>query len=829
MQSIRQLVLSVIVLLAAYTGVHAQKQWQYLGSVSLTGVHYASNHSLAMDTGNVPHVAYISGLNGVILVKYNGSFWTGVGIGSTGLSAGDASYVSLAFDKNNTPYVAYCDHANGNKATVRKYTGSGGWVTVGTVGFSAGQVQDVSLAIDNNNVPHIVYTDFANGSKATLMKYNGTNWTAVGGAGFTASSVSLTTLSIDNNNVPYVAYLEGGKAGVMKYNGTAWVSVGNAGGLSGFVSGISLDIDGNNTPYIAYRDYSDNLKPTVLKFNGTNWVIVGSKGFASAVTLSNSYKDVFLKLDNNDVPYVAFNDESNSAKATVMQYTGTAWAVVERIGIAPGIPPFGVNLSLAFSGDNIPYVAFLHNNGFHTPTDFGVMMYDCPPQSKIDICAVLTDTANDSNIIVWDGALIQHVDSFKIYREVGSSYLQIGAVPGNVNHFRDLTADAYAGSYKYKLTVLDSCGRESAIAFVQHHKTMRLALNYNMNDTVSLTWTAYEGLTNVSYKIKRSNNGGTFTTVDSFGVGGTDTTYLDVNPPRGTNRYRIEITPATMCSGGSTTYSVITSNTVYTWGIGAVSTEKISGKNIVMWDAITIPYVDSFRVYRADGGNYAYIASVAPNANSYTDNTATPALKSYKYKLTVLDIHGGETGLDSSWAHQTMRLVYDNTQNNVATIKWNAYKGIRNPAYAVKRSNNGGAYVTLAKFNISGSDTTYNDINPPTGNNKYRIDIALAYPYTVGSNVYDSISSNIVTTTHVGIEETADNHISVSPNPTERILKIRAGETVRKVEVYGLTGNKIHAVTGTGTREAVVDVGTLPPGMYLLKVNDVFNAYFIRK
>src|SRR5262245_42746129 len=58
-------------------------------------------------------------------------------VGSSGFSAGEASYTSIIVD-NGTPYVAYQDGANSYKATLMKFDGAN-WVTVGLAGFSAGE------------------------------------------------------------------------------------------------------------------------------------------------------------------------------------------------------------------------------------------------------------------------------------------------------------------------------------------------------------------------------------------------------------------------------------------------------------------------------------------------------------------------------------------------------------------------------------------------------------------------------------------------------------------------------------------------------------------
>lgn len=104
-------------------------------------------------------------------------------VGTPGFSAGDASYTSLAIDSNNVPYVAYQDWENFERATVMKFDGTN-WVTVGTVGFSAGRIINPSLAFSSSNEPYVAYRDEANSDKATVMKFDGTNWVTVGTAGF---------------------------------------------------------------------------------------------------------------------------------------------------------------------------------------------------------------------------------------------------------------------------------------------------------------------------------------------------------------------------------------------------------------------------------------------------------------------------------------------------------------------------------------------------------------------------------------------------------------------------------------------------------------------
>jgi hypothetical protein len=197
-----------------------------------------------------------------------------------GPSAGGASYTSLALDSTNVPYVAYQDSTQGSKVTVSYYSG-GTWQTVGSPGFSANWVSYVSLALDANNVPYVAYHDGGNGGKATVMRYTGvgaTGWEPVGSAGFSAGDASYISLALDSSNIPYVSYQDsdnGGKATVKRYNSGsgAWETVGVAGFSAGYANYTSLALDGNNRPFVAYLDYGNSNKATVLRYPAFNRVV----------------------------------------------------------------------------------------------------------------------------------------------------------------------------------------------------------------------------------------------------------------------------------------------------------------------------------------------------------------------------------------------------------------------------------------------------------------------------------------------------------------------------------------------------------------------------
>ncbi|MBK8550561.1 MAG: hypothetical protein IPL53_05650 [Ignavibacteria bacterium] len=141
-----------------------------------------------------------------------------------------------------------------------------------------------------------------------------------------------------------------------------WVNVGTPGFSAGRSTYQSLAFNGS-TPYVAYRDQGNGSRTTVMKFDGSNWLNVGSPGFSAG----DSYHQSLAF--NGSTPYVAYQDDVNGGGTTVMKFDGLIWVNVGIPGFSAGQATYQ---SLAFNG-NIPYVAFSdQGNGSKTT----VMKFD---------------------------------------------------------------------------------------------------------------------------------------------------------------------------------------------------------------------------------------------------------------------------------------------------------------------------------------------------------------------------------------------------------------------------------------------------------------------
>lgn len=149
-----------------------------------------------------------------------------------------------------------------------------------------------------------------------------------------------------------------------------------------------------------------------------------------------------------------------------------------------------------------------------------------PP--SVNICLVTVDDQSTHNIVIWEKPQTTTIDSFFIYRETSANiYTKVGAVGYNdLSEFHDdTTANPNTTNYRYKLSVLDTCGAESALS--PYHSTIHLQ---NLGSG-NFQWTFYNiesqpnPVNNFNFYRDAFNNGNFFQTGN---IPGTNSTYSDI-------------------------------------------------------------------------------------------------------------------------------------------------------------------------------------------------------------------------------------------------------------------------------------------------------------
>jgi len=203
-------------------------------------------------------------------------------------------------------------------------------------------------------------------------------WVNVGSPNFTNGSADYIFSATAPNGDPYVVYRENSIAAgrVKKFNGKNWIAVGANFSL-GDVSCTTMAFDNKGVPYVAYSDEADSNKATVMKFDGNNWIPVGSIGFTPGSATYTS-----IAIDGNGIPYLAFRDQGSSSynswpngfRASVMKFDGTNWVYVGNPGFSGGSGPYGaLYTSLTIDKNGLPYVAY---SDFSNDSKATVMKFD---------------------------------------------------------------------------------------------------------------------------------------------------------------------------------------------------------------------------------------------------------------------------------------------------------------------------------------------------------------------------------------------------------------------------------------------------------------------
>jgi len=135
-------------------------------------------------------------------------------------------------------------------------------------------------------------------------------------------------------------------------------------------------------------------------------------------------------------------------------------------------------------------------------TGFNYFEIKQDPPAVNPICLVTVDTVSGKNMVVWERLDPDNTDYYVIYREssLKGEYVAIGTRPLDLpGIFIDSVADPTLRSWKYKLSVVDSCGNESELS--ETHKTMHLTMNIGLDENINLIWDHYVGFDVTTYEI----------------------------------------------------------------------------------------------------------------------------------------------------------------------------------------------------------------------------------------------------------------------------------------------------------------------------------------
>lgn len=372
--------------------------WQTLGTAGFTES-IDNKLILKADDSGVIYLSYRTTVNSsrmAKVMKYNGSSW--VSLPQAGTPYGK---VSLALDTAGIPYIGFSDSTQQGKPTVKKYNGTS-WEVVGSAGIGQDSVDMVNIGFDNFNKLYIQTESWLNEPMVFKFNANSNNWEELGDININDGSLN-TSLAFDTTGNPYVfnqtsthgygyAFVykvcenpgSGGTVGSDQTIATntipaPFTEVTAPTGYSGFLeynwqkstssstAGFSDIVDSNTPEYAEWNPVSQTtwykrlvkvgcetnwLESNVVRVSIAtfDWQLVDTAGFTPGTSAYNA-----VAIDNSGTPYVAFSDNNQSDKVSVMKYTGGHWAYVGAAGISTGAASY---ISIEIDPSGTPYIAY---------------------------------------------------------------------------------------------------------------------------------------------------------------------------------------------------------------------------------------------------------------------------------------------------------------------------------------------------------------------------------------------------------------------------------------------------------------------------------------
>ena len=170
---------------------------------------------------------------------------------------------------------------------------------------------------------------------------------------------------------------------------------------------------------------------------------------------------------------------------------------------------------------------------------------DEPPMQ--DICIVTVDSIANTNLVAWGKPITNSISYFNVYKEgtVANQYFLAASVPyDSLSQYSDPNSNADQRAWRYRLTVVDTCGVESEMGDI--HKTLHLSVTPGQNNNYNLYWNHYQGFTYGTYYVHRYNPSSGWNLIDS--LPSNLNTYTDFSQPQEQVYYSIEAIHPTGCT-----------------------------------------------------------------------------------------------------------------------------------------------------------------------------------------------------------------------------------------------------------------------------------------
>ena len=270
--------------------------------------------------------------------------------------------------------------------------------------------------------------------------------------------------------------------------------------------------------------------------------------------------------------------------------------------------------------------------------------------------------------------------------------------------------------------------------------------------------------------------------------------------------------------------------------ICVVGVASFTNHNVVEWLAENTSKIDSFRVYKETtiSNQYDYIGSVVYTSSpSFEDIHSNVAVRQYQYRISAIDTCGKESPF--SLAHKTMHLQVNAAINDHWNLIWQPYKGFTFGSYRIYRGTDSLNMNLLTT--VSSNVTDYTDLNNPTGDIYYQIEIESTNACQAKS--YATSRSNLFNTKNAsGVGINTQNamvfNAMVYPNPSNGLFTLKimsVQENKLHLEVFSSLGDLVYSeqLFASNHYQKNIDLRALSKGVYTLRLLGKLGVVYYAK
>ncbi|MFH2143181.1 MAG: immunoglobulin domain-containing protein, partial [Bacteroidota bacterium] len=261
--------------------------------------------------------------------------------------------------------------------------------------------------------------------------------------------------------------------------------------------------------------------------------------------------------------------------------------------------------------------------------------------------------------------------------------------------------------------------------------------------------------------------------------------------------------------------------------ICVVTVDTMLGRNLIVWEKVSTSGVDFYKIYRETSipDQYHHVGTVDYDSMSeYLDAAANPFVRSWRYKITAVDMCGNESPL--SYFHKTLHLTMNQGMGMSYNLIWDDYEGFTYYSFIIQRYLPSLGWVTLDT--LPKTLHSYTDSPPSTTGISYLVSIVAPNPCIPTSSAkanggpyshsYSNLEDEGVISLISGLSQTGI--IEIYPNPMDASTTIFFDnfDKNRKVIISDISGKILRIYEYVYDNILIIERGNLTPGMYLVDI-----------